>query len=101
MVTRRRQIEAARTEALFRSVNEHIAAAAEDGFVDDAEFVCECADPTCTEKVEAPLDEYGEVRTDAAHFLVKHGHVDQSVEQVVSDEGDYEVVEKDVVPPAL
>ena len=101
MVTRRRQIEAARTEALFRSVNEHIAAAAEDGFVDDAEFVCECADPTCTEKVEAPLDEYEEVRTDAARFLVKHGHVDRSVEQVVSDEGEYEVVEKDVVPPAL
>ena len=101
MVTRRRQIEAARTEALFRSVNEHIPAATEEGFVDGAEFVCECADPTCTEQLEAPLEEYEDVRTDAARFLVKHGHVDQAVEQAVSDEGEYEVVEKDVVPPAL
>ena len=98
-MTRPKKIEAARTEALFRSVNEHIAAAAEQSIVDEAHFVCECSDPTCIEKIEAPLYEYEEVRTGPKLFLVKPGHSDDEVEQVISDEGDYEVVEKDVRPP--
>jgi hypothetical protein len=100
MEMRRKKVQAARTEALFRSVNDHIAGAA-DGFVDEAEFVCECADTECTDRIEAPLDEYEEVRTDPKLFVVKSGHADEEVEQVVSDEGDYEVVEKDVTPPQL
>ena len=83
MVTRRRQIEAARTETLFRSVNEHIAAAAEDGFVDDAEFVCECADPACAERVPATLEQYEEVRSVGTHFLLTPGHEIAEVERVV------------------
>lgn len=98
-MTRERKIQAARTEGLFRLVNDHIAAAAEGLVVDDADFVCECADPSCAEKFEAPLDEYEGVREDSKLFLVKRGHVDVEVERVVSDEGDYEVVEKDVTPP--
>jgi hypothetical protein len=98
-MTRRNKVKAARTEALFRSVNNHIAAAAEDSVVDEGEFVCECADPECADRIEAPLDEYEDIRTDPALFLVKPGHEDPSVERVVADEGDYEVVEKDVTPP--
>jgi hypothetical protein len=97
-MTRRKKVQAARTEALFRSVNDHIAAAA-DGLVDEAEFVCECADTACVDRLEAPLDEYEEVRTHPKLFVVKPGHADEEVERVVSDEGDYEVVEKDVTPP--
>jgi hypothetical protein len=100
LVTRERKLQAARTEALFRSVNDHIAAAAEE-VVDDAEFVCECADASCTERIETPLDEYEQVRDHPKLFLVKSGHADEEVERVVSDEGDYEVVEKAVTPPAL
>jgi hypothetical protein len=100
-MTRQKKVKAARTEALFRSVNEHIASAADDGLVDEAEFVCECADPACTHRLETPLDEYEEVRTHSKHFLVKPGHADEEVERVVSDEGEYEVVEKDVTPPQL
>jgi t-SNARE complex subunit (syntaxin) len=99
-MTRRKKIEAARTEALFRSVNEHIAAAAEQSIVDEAHFVCECSDASCVAKIEAPLDEYEQIRTGPKLFLVKPGHSDDEVEQVVSDEGGYEIVEKDVLPPA-
>jgi len=99
-MTRKRKIQAARTEALFRSVNDHIAAAAE-GLVDEAEFVCECADAACADRIAAPLDDYEDVRGHPKLFLVKPGHSDEEVERVVSDEGDYEVVEKDVTPPAL
>jgi hypothetical protein len=98
-VTQRKKIHAARTEGLFRLVNDHIATAAEGIVVDEADFVCECADPACAEKIEAPVDEYEEVREDPKLFLVKPGHVDEEVERVVSDEGGYEVVEKDVTPP--
>ena len=101
MVTRRKKIEAARTEALFRSVNNHIAAVAADSIVDDTHFVCECADPSCTDKIEAHIDEYEGVRTDPKLFLVKSGHADEEVERLVSNEGDYEVVEKFVMPPQL
>ena len=99
-MTRRRNFEAARTEALFRSVNDHIAAAA-DGLVDEAEFVCECADTACADRLEAPLDEYEGVREHPKLFLVKSGHADEEVERVVSDEGDYEIVEKNATPPVL
>ena len=98
-MTRERKVQAARTEGLFRLVNDHIAAAAEGLVVDEADFVCECADPSCADKIEAPLEEYEEVRGDPRLFLVKPGHVDVEIERVVSDEGDYEVVEKDVTPP--
>jgi hypothetical protein len=100
VVTRRTRFQAGRTEALFRSVNNHIAAAT-DGLVDEAEFVCECADAGCADRLEAPLDDYEDVRTDPKRFLVKPGHADEEVERVVSDEGDYEIVEKDVTPPQL
>jgi hypothetical protein len=99
-VTRRTRVQAARTEALFRSVNNHIAAAA-DGLVDEAEFVCECADAGCADRLEAPLDDYEEVRTDPKRFFVRPGHADDEVERVVSDDGNYEIVEKDVTPPQL
>ena len=51
--------------------------------------------------IETPLEEYAEVRGHAKLFLVKPGHADEEVERVVSDEGDYEVVEKAVTPPAF
>jgi hypothetical protein len=99
-MTRQRKVQAARTEALFRSVNDHIAAAAE-GLVDETGFVCECADAGCADRIETPLEEYAAVREHPKLFLVKPGHADEEVESVVSDEGDYEVVEKAVTPPAL
>ena len=51
----------ARNEALFREVNERIAESAQRFESQGAEFVCECADQDCTERVEATLDEYERV----------------------------------------
>ena len=44
------KIRRARTEALFRDVNERIAESAERFSADSAEFVCECADPGCAHR---------------------------------------------------
>jgi hypothetical protein len=74
------ELRIAHTEALFRSVNERIAESAERFSADNAEFVCECADPACAERIPATLDQYEE---DATHFLLVPGHELEEVERVV------------------
>jgi hypothetical protein len=78
-----REVRIAHTEALFRDVNERIAESAERFNSDEAEFICECADQTCTERVGATLDEYEQVREQGDTFLLVPGHEDTSVERVV------------------
>jgi hypothetical protein len=77
------EVRIAHTEALFRDVNERIAETAQRFGADETQFVCECADPACTERVPATLDEYERVRQDGAHFLLVPGHEDTRVERVV------------------
>jgi len=84
----------ARTESLFREVNERIAESAERLDADEAEFVCECADSHCTTRLETTLDEYERVREDGATFLLVPGHEDERVEAVVAHEAKHAVVEK-------
>jgi hypothetical protein len=84
----------ARTEALFRDVNEKIAESAERFGAEQTEFVCECSDATCTERVETTLDAYENVREDGAMFIVVDGHEHRGVERVVRRRGSYAVVEK-------
>lgn len=84
----------ARIEAAFREVNEAIARTAERFEADEADFVCECADPSCAHRVTAGLDEYAEVRADGTHFLVVDGHERRSIERVVESNASYAVVEK-------
>ena len=84
----------ARTEALFREVNERIAESASSFESDEADFVCECADPACTDRVEATLGEYEGVRDEATHFLVSPGHVDERFERPVRGRPGLHVVEK-------
>ena len=81
-------------EALFRDVNERIAESAEHFEADKTEFVCECADPSCTERVPVTLAEYENVRKKSTTFLLATGHGQPDIEQVVSDRGRFQVVEK-------
>jgi len=77
----------ARTEALFRDVNERIAESAGRFEAERAEFVCECGDQSCTERVNATLDEYERARTNGTHFLLRPGHEDGRVERVIEQTG--------------
>ena len=83
----------ARTESLFREVNERIAESAER-FDAETKYVCECADPTCTHRVEATREEYERVREDGATFLLVNGHEDERIEAIVREDGDRAVVAK-------
>jgi hypothetical protein len=88
------QIKRGRTEALFRDVNERIAESAQRFEADSTQFVCECADPNCTDRLEATLAEYEQVRANGATFMLTPGHEHADIERVVSDRGGFNVVEK-------
>ena len=88
------EAKVARTESAFREVNEAIAQTAARFDADEADFVCECADPDCAHRVTAELDDYDLIREDATHFLIAPGHDVPTIERVVQRRGDYEVVEK-------
>jgi hypothetical protein len=82
------------TEALFRDVNERIAESAERFDATETDFVCECSDPNCTHRVSASLAEYEEVREEPTTFLLVPGHEQGDIERVVSDHGDFRIVDK-------
>ncbi|HKT45802.1 MAG TPA: hypothetical protein VJQ85_13455 [Gaiellaceae bacterium] len=88
------EVRKARTESAFREVNERIAENARRFDAGSTEFICECDDPQCTERVEATLEEYEEVRANGARFLLAPGHGDTTIEQIVVRNGTFIIVEK-------
>jgi hypothetical protein len=87
--------QVAKTEALFREVNERVAERAEEFEAESAEFVCECADPMCTKRIAASLEQYEEVRAAGDTFLVVEGHVERrDLERVVGRGDRFQVVQK-------
>jgi gamma-glutamyltranspeptidase len=89
-----RDVRIAKTESLFRDVNERIAETSERFDAEAAQFMCECGDPSCAERLEVPLEEYEQVRADATTFVVDPDHVETDVEQVVEQRRGYAVVKK-------
>ena len=88
-----KRVEGARTQSLFREVNERIEEVTA-GRSALGEVVCECADQTCAETIPLTLDEYEAVRRIATHFLVRPGHDVPEIERVVDETDRYVVVEK-------
>jgi hypothetical protein len=84
----------ARTESVFRHVNERIAETVEQFDLDETLFVCECADHACHHRVEVPLDTYEEVRENPTRFIVADGHEEPGFERVVSQRRGFAVIEK-------
>ena len=86
----------ARNEAAFRSVNEHIRDAAEQHGTDGHtyEFVCECSNPACVERIMLTLAEYEAIRASGTRFVLAMGHQCAEVEAVVAEDADHVVVEK-------
>jgi hypothetical protein len=81
-------------ESLFREVNERVADRADERGRDVFEIVCECDHEECTERIAVTVEEYEHVRSNPAAFLVVHGHADLQYEQVLTSNGEHDVVEK-------
>jgi hypothetical protein len=91
---RSEELRAAKTQSVFRDVNERIADSAEQVGLQQADLVCECADLECGHGIEASLDDYERVRTDGARFFVAPEHVVPELEEVVESRPGYRIVEK-------
>jgi hypothetical protein len=85
---------AARTQAMFREVNEQIAALTRDSAVGVTLFVCECSREGCAEALELTLAQYEEVRCRDDRFLVADGHQLEEIERVVDRLDGFLIVEK-------
>jgi hypothetical protein len=88
----------AENESLFRDLNEEVGAVAHSfsprGETGTYDFLCECADPTCTARVSLQLPLYEQVRASPVRFFVVPGHELPDVELVVETHPAYTIVEK-------
>jgi hypothetical protein len=86
----------ARNEVFFRSLNERIRDAADahsaDGHV--YEFVCECSDQGCLDRVRLTAAEYEAIRGEPTRFVLAPGHDRSAIEVVVDQTLDHVIVEK-------
>jgi hypothetical protein len=83
-------------EALFREVNERLRELGE-GFSlvsEEAEFICECGDSSCAERVHMSLADYEDVRSDPKRFIIAKGHEQLEYEKILSETDQYVIVEK-------
>lgn len=82
-------------ESLFREVNERIAEGAwRSTDPSELDFVCECGDAACFERLVLTREEYEAVREHQARFLVAPDHEEPEVERIVELGSRYAVVEK-------
>jgi hypothetical protein len=87
----------AKNEAVFRDVNERVEELARAPGATGVltEYLCECVNRDCYERVRLSLAEYEQVRSDATHFVVVPGHVDATIEIVVRETERFAVVRKE------
>jgi hypothetical protein len=84
----------AQNEAGFRLINERTAPQADDDEPGLRSYLCECSNLACRERVYLRSGEYESVRADARWFLVAQGHVDPTVERVISHTLRFDIVQK-------
>lgn len=88
---------AARNQALCRTINQHIDEL--NGLLLDREeslpqYICECLDMSCTERIAMPHAEYRQIRRHPTEFIVLDGHQDLQVEEVVHRDTRWIIVRK-------
>ena len=87
----------AKNEALFRDVNERVKEIDRAHGVPADEvwdFLCECGNGECLERVPMTLAEYERVRANAVQFALVPGHEKPEVERVIHETPRFSIVEK-------
>ena len=89
-------------QTLFRQVNERVLEV--NGTLGPtaqlADFVCECRDPECSERLTLRVAQFEAVRIHAGRHVVRPGHVEPAVERTVEVHKGFSVVEP-VETPSL
>jgi hypothetical protein len=94
-----REERLARNEAIFREINERTRSLQERFGPEDPttayeEFLCECGDQLCVERVKLTVREYESVRLEPTQFVLRPGHAVPRVERIVWENDRYVVVVK-------
>ncbi len=93
-----REARGARTQSLFRDVNERVQEInhAFSMALPLGEWVCECANDACSERIMMTIDEYESVRANARWFAVApwDEHYFADIEDIVERTDRYWVVQK-------
>jgi hypothetical protein len=89
-----RQERIIENEKLFREVNDRVADLQGNFSDPDPEWVCECGDETCFEKVNVPAEDYQQIRAHGDWFVITPGHEKPDIERIVRQNGEFVVVEK-------
>ena len=96
---------AGRNQALYREVNERVKAInqAFDSLLGHGDWICECANESCVQRLVLTHEEYEMLRAKGTRFAVApdDAHVVPEVENVVERHERYWVVEKIGVAAAL
>jgi|tagenome__1003787_1003787.scaffolds.fasta_scaffold16131706_2 hypothetical protein len=81
-------------EVLFREINdarEQLNAAGAESVLT---FLCECSDPTCSERIRLQARRYDAIRRGENRFILRPGHEEPQIESIVEAHPDYEIVKK-------
>jgi hypothetical protein len=78
----------------FRAANRGMMEVANVGSQVPVPFLCECADLGCLGRVEASLPECEEAHRGADRYFILPGHLRVEGEEILSENGRYEVVSK-------
>jgi hypothetical protein len=80
----------------FKRANERLARALADVVRPEqaVPFLCECAEVTCTRRVDMTISEYREMRAHSRRFAIVPGHATLTSARVVAENDRYQVVEK-------
>lgn len=86
------EARAAKNQALFREVNERVKEI-NDGYsliVPGGDWICECANDTCVERIKMSVNEYESIRRYGARFFVAPSdeHLWPDVDRVIIDRND-------------
>ena len=96
-----REERVARNEASAREMNERIEESYDSHGLDTyTNMVCECGRSDCDVFIAITKAEYEEVRSDPRRFVLVRPHLDPDVEDVVSENDRFVVVEKKEGRPA-
>jgi hypothetical protein len=92
------QARGARTQSLYRDVNERVLDI-NDAFsvaIAHGDWVCECADQTCSERISLTMEEYELVRASPIRFAIAPSaeHFVEELEVVVAKNNRFWIVEK-------
>jgi hypothetical protein len=90
-----REERVADNEDTSRDINEGIERGHEGASrTDHVRMLCECGQDECDRVIAMSIAEYEQIRSDPHRFAVVHGHVQDDVEEVVSETDRYVVVQK-------